>query len=249
MTAITATGSTSAPRNRNVFSRIVVQCLQLGLWLWPLVIAISLGVPLIVDRFGGHTGSIYAGVSQAPRWFLFAMAIVVIAEGLGPHVALGMTRRSFLRQQATGLLVVAVVWGVVSLVVTLLERAFFAGRDWPLETVYGQHPVPTEPWPLVFVDHAVLLAVFALSGLAVGAVYYRLGGWIGTLALPLTVGPVLLAATVLPHVDATDTAAVLQLDTLPYLASLAIAAAVGAWFWAVARLALRGAAVRTVASA
>lgn len=247
MTTPAPASSSSAP-SRAVFSKTVTQCAWLALWLWPIVIVISLGVPLVVDRFGGHTGSIYAGVSQGPRWFLFAMGIVVVAEGLGPHVALGLPRRSFARQLAAGLLVVAAIYGVLSFAVTLLERWFFERLDWPLLTVYGQHPVPTEPWSLVLVDHAVLLAVFAVSGLAVGAVYYRCGGWIGTLALPLTVGPVLLAATVLPHVDATDTAAVLRLDSLPYLVSLAIAIAVGAWFWAVARLALHGAAVRTVAS-
>lgn len=237
----------AVPASRTVFTKIVTQCLQLAVWLWPIVIAVTLGVPVIVDRFGGHTGSIYSGVAQGPRWFLFAMAIVVIAEGLGPHVALGMTRRTFVRQNAAGLLVVAAGYGALSFAVTYLERWFFDLLGWPLTTIYGQHPVPTEPWSLVLVDHAVLLAVFALSGLAVGAVYYRWGGWIGTLALPLTVGPVFLAATVLPHVDAADTAALLRLDGLPYVASLAIAVVVGAWFWAVARLALRGAAVRTAA--
>lgn len=248
MTNLPEVPVTTRPTNRTVFTTTVTQCVWLALWLWPIVIVISLGVPLVVDRFGGHTGSIYSGVSQGPRWFLFAMAIVVVAAGLGPHVALGLTRRSLVRQLAAGLLVVAAIYGAISLAVTLLERWFFDRLDWPLQTVYGQHPVPTEPWALVLVDHAVLLAAFALSGLAVGAVYYRWGGWLGTLALPLTVGPVLLAATVLPHVDATDTAAVLRLDTLPYLASLAIAVVVGAWFWAVARFALHGAAVRAVAS-
>ncbi len=240
--------SPATPPGRTIAAKIVTQCLRLALVLWPIVIAVTLGIPTLVDRLGGHTGSIYPGVAQAPRWFLFVIAIVLVAEGLGPHVALGMTRRSFARQHAAGLAVVAAVYGALSLAVTLLERWFFERLGWPLETVYGQRPVPTDPWPLVWVDHAVLLAVFALSGLAVGAVYYRWRGWIGTLALPFTVGPVFLAATALVHVDAADTAAVLDLDGLPYVAGLGVAVVVGGWFWGIARLALRAAAIRTPAS-
>ncbi len=230
--------------HRAAFAKVVTQCLWIGLVLWPIFITVALGVPLVVDRFGGHIGSIYSGVAQAPRWFLFVMAIIVVAEGLGPHVAHGLTRRTFVAQHTAGLAVVAVVFGVLSLAVTLLERWFFDRLGWPHETVYGSHPVPTEPWAAVLLDHTLLLAVFALSGLAVGAVYYRWRGWIGTLALPLTVGPVVVAAAALPHVDSTDTATITRLDTLPYGAGLAVAVVVGALFLATAHLALRGAPVR-----
>lgn len=231
-------------RHRPVFSKIVTETLRLGLWLWPIVIAVTIGVPLVVDRFGGHTGSIYSGVAQGPRWFLYAVAIVAVAEGFAPHVALGMTRRTYARQHGAGLLVAAAVYGVAALVVTRLERAFFEWLGWPHETVYGRHEVLVDPWYLVLLDHAALLAVFALSGLAVGAVYYRWRGWLGTLALPLTVGPAFLAAAVLPHAEALEVAANLGLDTLPYVAGLAIAVAVAAWFWVVTRFTLAGAAAR-----
>jgi len=238
------TPTPAARPRRVVFWHIIATTLYLGAWIWAIVLVVTLGVPFAVDFFGGHTGSIYSGASQAPRWFLFVLAIIVVAEGLGPNIALGVTRRAFVSQHVAGFAVVAAVFGVVSLAMTFVERWFYERLGWPLETFYGQHPVATDPWPLVYVDHALLLAVYAVAGLAVGAVYYRWRGWIGTLALPLTVGPVLLAATVLPHVDATDTAEVLRLDGLPYVAGLAIAVAAAAWLWATAHVALRGAAVR-----
>src|SRR5690606_33637236 len=207
--------------------------------LWTIVLAVTLGVPAIVHHFGGEIGSIYSGTGQAPRWFIFVMATIVIAEGFGPHVAHGLTRRTMITQSIAGFAVVSAVFGLASLAVTRVEAWFYAEHGWQLTTVYGQHPVPTEPWPLVALDHAVLIAVFAFSGLAVRAVYVRWRGWIGTLALPLTVGPVLLASAALPHVDSTDLSAVLSLDDLPYVAGLAIALAVAAFFAAVAHLTLR----------
>lgn len=239
-----APSNTAYRPGRAVTMVVATQTLKIGAWLWAIVLAVVLGVPLVVDHFGGETGSIYSGVAQGPRWFLFVMALIVLAEGLGPHVALGLTRRSFVRQSAVGLLLPGAVFGIASAAVTFLERWFYGRLGWTLETFYGRHPIPTEPWGLVLVDHAVLLVVFALSGLAVGAVYYRWRGWIGTLALPVTVGPVFIAAAALPYVDATDLAWLLRLDRLPYPAALGVAAVIGVGFWAVARLALRGAAVR-----
>ncbi|NLF04289.1 MAG: hypothetical protein GX593_04710 [Actinomycetales bacterium] len=231
-----------------VARKVVTQCLWLALWLWPIVIAVTLGVPTLVHRLGGDIGGIYAGASQGPRWFLFAMAIVVVAEGFAAHLALGVTRRNFLRQLVLGFLVVAPVYGALSVAVALVERWFFEASGWVSQTVYGQPPVPTDPWYLAVLDQSVLLAVFALSGLAVGAVYLRWGGWLGTLALPLTVGPVLMAATALQHVDSGDTTSVLNAENLPYAGGLAVALAVGVWFWAVARLSLRGAVARPARS-
>lgn len=41
------------------------------------------------------------------------------------------------------------------------------------------------------------LVAVVVSGLLVGATYYRLGGWLGTLALPVTIAPLLLAPAAL----------------------------------------------------
>jgi len=230
--------------HRAVARKVVTQCLWIGLWLWPVVIAVTLGVPALVHRLGGEIGGIYVGVSQGPRWFLFVMAIVVVAEGFAAHVALGVTRRTFARQLAAGFLVVAGAFGALAVVVAFVERWFFEASGWPVRPISGQPLAPIDPWYLALLDQSVLLAVFALSGLAVGAAYVRWGGWLGTLALPLTVGPVILAGTALQHLEAGDAPELAPLENLPHAGGLAVALAVGVWFWAVARLALRGAAAR-----
>lgn len=230
---------------RAVFLTVTRQTLRIGVGLWPIVLVVMLGVPMIVDHVGGQVGSIYSGVAQGPRWFMFVMGIVVVAEGLGPHIAHGLTRRTFVAQNTAGFAVVGAVFGAVSMGLALVERWFYDRLDWPAGTFYGEHPVPITPWLLVLVDHGVLLIVYALSGFAVGAVYYRWGGWIGTLTLPLTVGPVLVAAVALPHVDSTDLAWIGWPDQLPYVAGLTIAVVVAAALWAVARLVLGGARLRS----
>ena len=213
-----------------------------GWWVWGIAVVATVAIPLVVDRFGGQPLSVFATAIQGPRWYLFVLVLIIVAAGFGPSVALGLTRREFVRQIGTAGVVAGAAYGVVAGLVQTAEHAFHAAQGWGHESVFGMRPMPAGPWLLVTVDHMVALCTFALAGLAVGATYYRWGGWLGTLALPLTVGPVLTVPGLLAHVEPVELGN--GLDALPYPAGLALSLALAAALWGIAFIALRGASVR-----
>lgn len=243
MTASTPATRRPGHRPDTVLARVVTRtALRQGTWVWAIAIAATFGISLLVGHYGGTPLSVLSTAVQGPRWYLFVMLLVIVLASIGPSVAHGMTRRSFTRQVCTGAVLAALGYGLVASLVHAAERALFLTRGWDHVAAYGRRAVPAGPWALVAVDHAVVLATFALSGVAVAAVFYRWGGWAGTLALPVTAGPVLVVPALVAHVEPVELGN--AVDTVPYPAGLALALAVCAALWGLAHLALRGARVR-----
>lgn len=228
-------------RDWGLFRELARVCLRNGLWVWAIVLVATFAVPFVVQHFGGTPLSIFSTSAQGPRWYLFVMLLVVTLASLRPSVAHGMTRRSFARQVTAAGLLAAVGYGLLAGVTQSVESALFDQQGWVHASTYGLRPVPDGPWALVAVDHVVVLATFAVSGVAVGAVYLRWGGWIGTLALPLTVGPALAVPGLVAHVEPIELGN--ALDSLAYPLGLALALAICVALALAAQLALRGARV------
>ena len=195
---MTATDTRPAPaRRRSPVARTVGQFLgvqlYLGAWLWGVVVVIAVVLAVVFDRVEQVEGSVWETLDQGPKWFLFSMAILVVAGFFPAHVANGMTRRSFTAALAVTMAVTSAAYAVVVAIGYLVERAIFVPRGWPV-TVRAEHLFTrTDQVGLIATESLVVLLVYAASGMAVGAAYYRAGGWWGTLTLPLTVGPVFLA--------------------------------------------------------
>ena len=241
--AIVNSPSISSNRPERAIYRIMTRvAARQGIWVWAIAIAVTATIPLVVDHYGGEPMSVFSTAVQGPRWYLFVTILVVTAASIGPSVAQGMTRRAFVRELGSAGLVTGVGFGVVAGLVHVAEHALHLARGWPHISVYGGRPVPAEPWWLILLDHAVVLVVFALSGLAVAAVYYRWRGWLGTLALPLTAGPVFVVPALLDHVEPVELGT--ALDEIGYPFGLALSLGTAAALWAAAHLALRGAPVR-----
>ncbi|MCM3661740.1 hypothetical protein M3148_12190 [Georgenia satyanarayanai] len=197
---------TSAPRLRGSVSvgrpqwvRSAVHHLQVYLlmwvWLWAIVVVGAALAIAVVDRVGTVNVSMVQFVRTGPLvWFLFSIAVIVATTYLTAHVANGMTRRSFL----TGGLVAAVSSSVLHAVTAagllLLEGVLYDRMGWQHDAEPGEE-YTAGVWEsglgTLLVDHALLALSGTLTGLLVGITYYRLGGWWGTLALPLTISPIL----------------------------------------------------------
>jgi hypothetical protein len=181
-------------RTGQVFARVQ---LVLGAWLWLIVAVGSVVLTVIFDRVGTIERSTWGLFDQGPRWFLFSMALILVTGYLPAHVASGMTRRSFAAALGVVMVVTATAYATLWTVGLAVERAVFTARGWPTGLRAGDGVVLGDGLGGLALESLLMFVVYAASGAVVGATYYRAGGWWGTLTLPATVGPVLLAEAVL----------------------------------------------------
>ncbi|QCB92482.1 hypothetical protein [Cellulomonas shaoxiangyii] len=165
----------------------------LAAWFWAVALVCLVAASLVVWRVNGSVDvSVVQYARQATIWFPFSQAILLVAALLRPHVAAGMTRRTFLRASLLTAVATGVLYTLVLVGLLLVERAVHGALGW--DTEVWDLPASADP------EAGELLGLFGpamvlanLSGLLVGAVYHRGGAWWGTLTLPLTVAPVLVA--------------------------------------------------------
>ena len=158
-----------------------------------LVVAV-VAVPLVVAPVGHVEMSVVWFARQSGIWFPFSVLIGVASAYPPVHVANGMTRRSYVRGAVAAAVVVATALAVGMSAALLLERAWYRAQGWGWGLVEGWFS-PSEGLGAVLVSYLATYVVASLSGLLVGTVYAAGGGWWGTLTLPLTVGPLLVVAT------------------------------------------------------
>jgi hypothetical protein len=186
----TAAGTSPAVRTARAFLTVQV---ALAAWLWGIVAAVWVVLTVVAARSGGVERSTWELVEQGPRWFQFAMALIMVIGYLPTHVANGMTRRSFTAALGAVMAVTAVGYAALWTLGFAVERVVFSTQGWPADQ-QSEHLVGPDGSPLLLgLESLTVFAVYAASGALVGATYYRGGAWWGTLTLPLTVGPVLLA--------------------------------------------------------
>ena len=164
---------------------------RLAVIFWSIAVVAVVVANLVGWRVAGATDvSIAAYARQASVWFPFSLAIMLVAAYVRVHIASGMTRRTFVRAALLVEVAAGVAYAVVLTVLVLLERAVHDALGWESVITEVQLTDETSSLWAMLVELAVLFVVGNLSGLLVGAVYHRFGGWVGTLSLPLTVGPV-----------------------------------------------------------
>ncbi|WP_066584128.1 hypothetical protein [Cellulomonas timonensis] len=187
-----------SPLARTIRHQLAAQ-FYVGAWFWAIILAGVVVATVIASRFGPVEVSIMQYARQGTLWFPFSMMIFIVAAGLTPHVAAGMTRRSFAAAAAVVSLIVAAANALVLVGLLQVERAVYAAAGWTQSLTDGGLDLvssTTDVGPLL-VALVVTGAAATASGLLVGVVYYRVGGWWGTLTLPLTVGPILVVGQLL----------------------------------------------------
>ncbi|WP_448058765.1 hypothetical protein [Cellulomonas hominis] len=168
--------------------------LVLSAWFWGIGVVVLAAVVVVVDRFGSIQTSMVQYAQQASMWFPFSLAVLTVSTALAPHVAAGMTRRSFAWATVTVAVVQGVAYAAVTGVLLAVEGLVYRAQGWP-HTVEDSLLGWDGDGARIAVHYLVLLVLAPLSGLLVGVVYYRAGGWWGTIALPFTAGPLLLVMT------------------------------------------------------
>lgn len=194
MTTLTAAPATRRSRPqwlsalRHLLSGYVY---MLTLWFWAIALPV---VAIIMFVVGQNVDQVISsGVAfthHGALWFPFSIAIILSVTYLPIHVANGMTRRSFTRAALAVNLIVGVLNAVIATAALLVEREIYDALGW----VHGRNdgsgiPVFDGGVATYALGLAILFVAGMFSGALVGAAYYRLGAWAGTIALPLCLLP------------------------------------------------------------
>lgn len=220
---------------------------------WATVALVVVVLTTVLVRVGELPGSTLGLVGAAPRWFGFTMLVVTVAGGVGPFVAQGLTRRAVVELAAVVTLATAVATTVVWVALNLLEHAVFRAQGWPTSVEGHAYTDSGQLAPLAL-EMLLAMLVYGASGALVAATYYRAGGWWGTLALPLTVGPAILADTLVSTAwqgmvsDEWQVRLLVDGVAAPVAVRVLVALLLAAALLAAFRLVLRGASVRRPAS-
>lgn len=174
-----------------------VHLLYLG-WYWLVVTPFFVLFSLWLARVnGGLDAAVILYSRQGAIWFPFAQAIATVATYLRVHVAAGMTRRTFSRAALLVAGGTGVAYAVVLTALAALERELHRAAGWGWRVADAVLADESSPAGLLLAELTLGCVVATVAGLLVGIVYQRAGGWWGTLALPLTAGPVLVVLALL----------------------------------------------------
>jgi hypothetical protein len=195
MSAVTAprTRALPAPWLRTTGWLVRMQ-LTAALWTLGIIAAVGLVAFVVTQVRGiGPTLSILQFLRYPGVWFSFALALLMVVTHIGLHVASGLTRRAFVVATVVVGLITAGTWAVAASLALELEGVIYGTQGWP--QVAGESGAEFDPaagFAVTVVPFALSFAAGQLGGLLVGMSYYRLGGWWGSVALPLTVAPIFL---------------------------------------------------------
>ena len=167
--------------------------LKILVGFWAVMLVGWAGTVAAVETFVGlKTSTWWWFIRSAPKYFLLVLGILAAAVYLPRFVAYGITRRD--ARVGTGALagVVALAFGALVLVGFGIELVVFS--------VTGIADRLTDPYPISSVGDAVGIAVrtillclvYPVTGWVLGAGYYRLGVWRGSLLLSPGIAPVFL---------------------------------------------------------
>lgn len=192
MTTATTAARTATVHQRAVSAarrRLQRYLLTTAIWFWVCWGLLVLSVPVIVNRYGGEAdGLTYDAAGSPARWPAFAVGIILTAALLRTHLAAGGTRRSLLEGIARGAVVGGLVFGVLTVVLGLVEEQVYAALDRSYQGA-GGFPLDSVPGVVAtVVAQTLVIVTYVLVGTAVHGGYRRWGPWLGTLAIvPLLV--------------------------------------------------------------
>ncbi|MFS0703871.1 hypothetical protein AB6N23_05045 [Cellulomonas sp. 179-A 9B4 NHS] len=191
MTTATATRPVTRPSPLRHALRVQLRLVApLTLWFWAIAVVGAVVATVVLAAVRDDVVTTVVGLArQGGIWVLFAQSIVLVAVYLRVHVAAGMTRRVFVRSSAVTAVGVGVLYGVVLTVLVLLEGVVHDALGWDTTVTDALLPGPHDSAAALLAEYVPMHVVASVTGLLVGSAYQRLGGWWGTLALPLTFLP------------------------------------------------------------
>lgn len=165
----------------------------IGAWFWAIYVAV-LALQAAVPLLSGDTElRSAAGSFTAPWIFLFVMGIVLLAQMSRLHLVAGGTRRTLVHGEWRAAAIIAVTFGAAGWLLLALVDLVVRALGHDVRPVDGILVTSGSGTWFALLAHVLASGVLFTTGILVGHVYRRLGGWRGTLALPLTLLPAAVA--------------------------------------------------------
>lgn len=172
----------------------------LSWWFFGVILVLAVAAVITYAALDTPQVSILQFGQHGGLWFPFSISVMLSTTVLQAWVANGGTRRAYIRGSVLGAVIIGFSFAVVFTLLLAGERTLYSALGW----THGA--VEDETVPLIassvwthFSGLLMLYTTGTLAGLLVGVVYARYGGWVGTLSLPLTVGPILFVGAFLLH--------------------------------------------------
>lgn len=160
--------------------------------VWAVGVVAMVVVLAVVSQVGEMTVSAMGSAIHPLVWWPFVIAIIMTSTHLPVNLAHGMTRGACIRAALATTLIIGGLNTVLAMVALLVERAVYERLGWTPALSAGNVTGSLDGGEVGFAAGlAVVFVAAMISGLLVGVVYYRVGGWWGTIALPLTLLPLL----------------------------------------------------------
>ncbi|WP_028049690.1 hypothetical protein [Cellulomonas sp. URHD0024] len=172
--------------------------LRVALWFWGIAVVVSTIAVAIYATVADvvERGVVQFGM-QALVWLPMSFFIGTALTSVPVQVASGLTRRALARGALVAAIGTGIGYGAAYAVLMSAERAVYGAFGWHWSVgVDGATPAA------FLIACATTFVASNVSGLLVGIVYLRGGGWWGTLTLPLTVGPVVALTAMVATADA-----------------------------------------------
>jgi len=164
--------------------RLLNEMWKVTRWLWPAGVLVAVIVGIAISSVSPITQSIWENAGQWPRWWLFAMAIALVATHLPVAVLHGVTRRAAIRAVTLSGVLVSMAWAAFMVCGHVVEQFIYDRLGWPdvLDTPHlfrdGYDVLP------MFAEYTLIFLAYVISGGLIGGFYYRFGWFRGTLLIP-----------------------------------------------------------------
>lgn len=142
--------------------------------------------------FGTVDASIWAESGIFTRYLFDLAGVMVVVACLPMYVSLGVTRRDFVAGAVPAGLGIAVLATIVATALFAIEGVVYDLADWPhvLEGSAPEHLYDRpDDYGVIALEWFVVYATHLLSGLLIGATFFRLGPVLGAVLLPFTALP------------------------------------------------------------
>jgi hypothetical protein len=219
---MTASSTSAAPRVARLLGR---GHLKILLGFWAVMLVGWAGTVTTVETLGDMRTSMWWWFTRTtPKYFVLVLGILAGSVYLPRFIAYGITRRDVRVGAGAVLAVVALAFAALVLVGFGIEYGVYSNTG-ILGRLYDPYPISSVGDAVgIGVRTTLLCLIYPVTGWVLGAGYYRLGLWRGSLVLIPGIAPLFLAEAAL---DADRLASRFVLGTAAAAACVLAAAVLG----------------------
>ncbi|KHL11264.1 hypothetical protein CLV56_3087 [Mumia flava] len=156
---------------------------RVGRYFWAIVVAITIAVLYLTDRYGEVEGTVADGILGSEKIFLGVMGIIIPLAMLSLHLAAGGTRRALFRGLLGAGVALAVTFAMAGAAGMLVESLVADAAGWPGSVQDARLYDEAGDFFAIVLSWSLSGLAYFLGGATVGIAYSRWGPFRGTVVL------------------------------------------------------------------